>query len=63
MVKVAVERKEAVWKVSGTRDKAAKVRCMEAYKEEMKKVKRFIYQNKKRWINSLEETVWLRFLT
>ena len=35
-------------------DEEAKERCMEAYKEEKRKVKRRIYQSKKKVIKSLE---------
>ena len=44
-----VERKEAAWKeVLGAREEVRKERCMEAYREEERKVKRCIYQNKKK---------------
>ena len=43
-IKAAVERKE----VLGVRDKVAKKRCMEIYKEQKRKVKRCIYQRKRR---------------
>ena len=47
-VKGVVKRKEAAWKeVLGAREEDAKERCMEAYKEENRKVKRCIYQSKK----------------
>ena len=35
-------------------DEEEKERCMEAYKEEKRKVKRCIYQSKKKVIKSLE---------
>ena len=41
-VKAAVKRKE----VLGARDKDAREKCLEIYKEEKKKVKRSIYQSK-----------------
>ena len=45
----ASKRKEAAWKeVLEARDEAAKERCIEAYKEEKRKVKRCIYQSKKK---------------
>ena len=40
-VKAAVKRKE----VLGARDEDASERCLEAYKEEKRKVKKCIYQN------------------
>ena len=43
MVKAAVERKELL----DTRDDVPNGRCMEAYKEEKRRVKRFMYQSKK----------------
>ena len=43
LVKNAVERKELL----GARDEVTKDRFMEVYKEEKRKVKRCIYQNKK----------------
>ena len=47
-VKGVVKRKKAAWKeVLGAREEDAKERCMEAYKEENRKVKRCIYQSKK----------------
>ena len=47
-MKAAVERKETVRKeVLGARDEDVKDRCMEAYREEKRKVKRCIYLNKK----------------
>ena len=46
-VKAAVKRKEDAWKeVLGVKDKDARERCFEIYKEENKKVKRRIYQSK-----------------
>ena len=42
------KRKKDVWKQElGARDKAAKERCMEAYREMKRKVKSCIYQSKK----------------
>ena len=47
-VKSAVRRKEAVWKeVLAPSDEEEKERCMEAYREKKRKVKRCIYQSKK----------------
>ena len=46
MAKTTIERKETAWKeVLGARNEVTKERCMEAYKEEMRKLKRYIYQN------------------
>ena len=48
-VKAAVRRKEAAWsEVLTTRDEEAKERCMEAYREEKSKLKKYIYQSKKK---------------
>ena len=48
-VKAAVKRKEAAWKwVLASSDEESKERCMEAYREEKRKVKRCIYQSKKK---------------
>ena len=48
----AVRRKEAAWKeVLATSDEEAKERCMEAYREEKRKVKRCIIQRKKKKVN------------
>ena len=53
-VKAAFERKEDAWKETlGPRDEDAKERCLKVYKEENRKVKRGIYQNKE-FMNSLE---------
>ena len=47
-VKALVRRKEVAWKeVLGARNEDAKERCMEAYKEEKRKIKSCIYQSKK----------------
>ena len=47
-VKATVKRKEDAWKeVLGTGDEDAKERCSEVYKEEKRKVKRYIYQSEK----------------
>ena len=47
-MKDAVERKEAAWReILGTRNEAANNRCVDIYKEEKRKVKRYIYQSKK----------------
>ena len=47
-VKTMVKRKEDAWKeVLGARDEDAGERSLEVYKEEKRKVKRCIYQNKK----------------
>ena len=43
-VKAAVRRKE----VLAASDEEAKEKCMEAYRQEMRKVKRCIYQSKKK---------------
>ena len=54
-IKAAVRRKEASWKeVLAAKDEEAKERCMEAYREKKRKVKRCIYQRKRKQINSLE---------
>ena len=46
-VKAAVKRKKDAWEeVLGAKDKGARERCLEIYKEENKKVKRYIYQSK-----------------
>ena len=46
-VKAAIRRKEAAWKeVLGASDKEAKERCIYAYKEEKRKVKRYISEQK-----------------
>ena len=51
-VKVAVKRKEAAWKeVLAASDEEVKERCMEAYREEKIKVKKCIYQRKKKKVN------------
>ena len=43
-VKATVNKKENAWKeVLGARDKDARERCMEAYKEKKRKVKRSIW--------------------
>ena len=48
-IKAAARRKEAARKeVLAASDEEAKERCMEAYREERRKVKRCIYQNKKK---------------
>ena len=48
-IKAAVRRKKAAWKeVLATRDQEAKERCMEAYREEKRKVKMCIIQSKKK---------------
>ena len=45
--KSCVRRKEAAWKeVLAVSDEEAEERCMEAYREERRKVKRRIYQRK-----------------
>ena len=44
-----VRRKEAAWKeVLATSDEEVKERCMVAYREENRKVKRCIYQSQKK---------------
>ena len=48
-VKAAVMRKEASWKeVLAASDEETNERCMEAYREEKRKVERYIYQSKKK---------------
>ena len=48
MVKAEVKRRKTAWKeILGVRDEVAKERCVEAYKEEKKKVKGCIYQRKR----------------
>ena len=48
-IKAAVRRKEAAWnEVLAVSDEEAKERCMEAYREEKRKVKRCIIQSKKK---------------
>ena len=48
-VKAVVKRMEDAWKqVLGARDEAAKERCIDMYREEKRKVKRCIYQSKKK---------------
>ena len=47
-VKAAIRIKEAVWKVLlAASDEEAKERCMEANREEKRKVKMCVYQSKK----------------
>ena len=48
-IKTAVRRKEAAWKeMFSYSDEEGKERCMEAYREEKRKVKRSIIQSKKK---------------
>ena len=48
-IKSAVRRNEAAWKgVLAASDEETKGRCMEAYREEKRKVKRCISQSKKK---------------
>ena len=48
-VKAGVRRKESAWKeVLAASNEEAKERCMEAYREEKRKVKRCIYHSKKK---------------
>ena len=48
-IKAAVGGKKAAWKeVLAASDEQAKERCMEAYREEKRKIKSCIYQNKKK---------------
>ena len=48
-IKAAVRIKEVVWKeVLAASDEEAKEGCMETYREEKRKVKRCIYQSKKK---------------
>ena len=47
-VKAEVSKKEAAWdEMLGARDEKEKERFMDAYREEKRKIKRCIYQNKK----------------
>ena len=56
-VKAAVKRNEATWKeVLGSRDKDAKERCLEVYKEEKRNVKRCICRTRRGYMNSFERT-------
>ena len=53
-IKAAVRRKEAAWKgVLAASDEEAKERCMKVYKEEKRKVKRYI-KAKRKEMNNLE---------
>ena len=48
-IKAAVRRKDAAWKeVLAASDEEAKERCMETYREKKRKVKRCIYESKKK---------------
>ena len=47
-VKVSVRRKKNTWKVLTASDEKKKERCMEAYREEKRKVKKYIIQRKKK---------------
>ena len=48
-IKAAVRRKETAWKgVLAASDEETKERCMEAYREENGRVKRYIIQSKKK---------------
>ena len=48
-VKALVRRKESAWKgVLAASEEETKDRCMETYREEKRKVKRFIIQRKKK---------------
>ena len=48
-INAAVRRKEVAWKgVLAASDEETKERCMEAYREEKRKVKRCIIQSKKK---------------
>ena len=48
-VKAAVKRKDSAWnEVLGVRDEGTKERCIEAYREEDRKIKRCIYQSKEK---------------
>ena len=48
-IKATVRRKEAPWKgVLAASDEGSKERCMEAYREDKRKVKRCIVQSKKK---------------
>ena len=48
-IKTAVRRKEAAWKkVLAASEEEEKEGCMEAYREEKRKVKRCIYRSKKK---------------
>ena len=56
--KDAEKRKEAAWKHTlGTRDKVAKERCMEVYKQEKRKVKGLIYQSKDEVSENFEKMI------
>ena len=54
-VKTGVKREEDVWKVLGARDEDSWERCLEAYKEEKRKVKGAFIKVRKRSKNSLAE--------
>ena len=48
-IKAAVRRKEATWKwVLAVNDEETKERCMKAYKEEMRNVKRRMYNSEQK---------------
>ena len=49
-IKTEDRRKEAAWKVLTASNEEAKERCMEEYREEKRKVKRCIYQSRKKMI-------------
>ena len=54
-VTAAVRRREAAWKeVLAASDEEAKESCMETHRDEKRKVKRSIYQSKKKLIERLE---------
>ena len=56
-IKAAVRTKEVAWEeMLAASDEEARERCMEAYKEEKRKVKRCIYiKAKRKEMNSLKE--------
>ena len=54
-VKVVVKRSEAAWKeVLGAKDEYTKERCMEIYKEEMRKVEGVYIKARRKLMKSLE---------
>ena len=55
-IKAAARRKEAAWKgVLVPSDEETKERCMEVYREEKRKVKRCIFQSKKKVSEQFEK--------
>ena len=47
-LKAAVQRRVSTWKVLAASNEEAKESCMEAYREEKRKVKRCIYESRKK---------------